>query len=86
VKEIGLWISRREAIVVIFDGDKEVIKNISANDAPNFYKEVLSIVRDADSIQIFGPDEAKGELEKCLEREGIENFVVDTTESISHRE
>lgn len=86
MKEIGLWISRREAIVVVFDGEKEEIKNISANNASDFYEEVLSVVRDADSIQVFGPDEAKVKLEKCLEREGIENFVIDTTERISHRE
>lgn len=77
-KEIGLWINRREAIIVIFTGEKEEIKNFSASDFDDFYGEVVSVVGDADSIRIFGPDGAKDDLEKRLQHEGIENFVVET--------
>jgi hypothetical protein len=41
-----------------------------------FYDEVTAIVRDADSIQIFGPGEAKGELEKRLESAGLKEHVL----------
>lgn len=41
-----------------------------------YYDEVISHVRDADSILIFGPGEAKGELEKRLATEGMGARVV----------
>lgn len=85
MKEIGLWIDRQEAIIVIFTGDSEEIKDVYADESDNFYDEVVSIVHDADSIRIFGPDEAKGELEKSLEREGVENVTVDTTKRVRDR-
>jgi hypothetical protein len=36
----------------------------------------LSSIRDADSILLFGPGEAKGELEKRLESEGLKGRIV----------
>jgi len=41
-----------------------------------YYNEVISCIRDAESILIFGPGEAKGELKKHLEREGIGGRIV----------
>jgi hypothetical protein len=41
-----------------------------------FYDEVVAMVRSADTIQIFGPGEAKGELEKRLERAGLKEHVL----------
>jgi len=41
-----------------------------------YYKEVISCIRDADSVLIFGPGEAKGELKKHLEREGLGGRIV----------
>ena len=41
-----------------------------------YYNEVISCVRDAESILIFGPGEAKGELKKHLEREGLGELIV----------
>ena len=35
----------------------------------NYYDEVVSCIRKAESILIFGPGEAKGELKKRLEKE-----------------
>jgi len=32
-----------------------------------YYHEVIQVIRDADSILIFGPGEAKGELKKAIE-------------------
>ena len=43
----------------------------------SYYDEVIAVIRDADSIQIFGPGEAKGELEKRLESEGLKGRIVD---------
>jgi len=86
MKEIGLWINRREAIIVIFTGDNEEIKNIRANDAEDFYGEVASVLHDVDSIRIFGPDEAKDELKKRLDSDGIENVTVDTTAVVKNHQ
>jgi stalled ribosome rescue protein Dom34 len=41
-----------------------------------YYNEVISSIRDAESILIFGPGEAKGELKKHLEREGLGGRIV----------
>jgi len=41
-----------------------------------YYDEVISCIRDAESILIFGPGEAKGELKKHLEREGLGGRIV----------
>jgi hypothetical protein len=47
-----------------------------ANVLNEFYDEVVAAVREAESIQIFGPGEAKGELEKRLERAGLKDHVL----------
>ena len=53
-----------------------------------FYDEVIANIRDADSIQIFGPGEAKGELKKRMEHEGIKasNIAIETTDKMTDRQ
>lgn len=41
-----------------------------------YYDEVVSCIRDAESILIFGPGEAKGELKKRLEKENLGGRIV----------
>ena len=41
-----------------------------------FYDEVVATVRQAETIQVFGPGEAKGELVKRLERAGLKEHVL----------
>jgi stalled ribosome rescue protein Dom34 len=41
-----------------------------------YYNEVISCIRDAESILIFGPGEAKNELKKHLERSGLDKSIV----------
>ena len=41
-----------------------------------YYDKVIASIRDAESIFIFGPGEAKGELEKRLESEGLAGRIV----------
>jgi len=41
-----------------------------------YYDEVISHVRDAESILLFGPGEAKGELEKRLASKGLGGRIV----------
>jgi hypothetical protein len=42
----------------------------------SFYDEVVSCIRDADSILILGPGEAKGELKHRLERDNLSRRIV----------
>ena len=46
------------------------------NHLNNYYDQVIAVVRDADFIQIFGPGEAKGELERCLKDDGIKDQAI----------
>ena len=41
-----------------------------------FYDEVISFIRDAESILILGPGEAKGELKKRMESKGLQGHIV----------
>ena len=58
------------------------------NQLNGFYDQVIAVVRDADSIQIFGPGEAKGELEKRLEHEGLKEHVlaIETMDKMTDRQ
>ena len=42
----------------------------------NYYDEILTFIRDAESILIFGPGEAKVELKKRLENMGLHKHIV----------
>ena len=42
----------------------------------SYYEEVVSRIRDAESILIFGPGEAKGELKARLENSKLDDRVV----------
>jgi stalled ribosome rescue protein Dom34 len=46
------------------------------NDLNKYYDEIIANIRDADSIQIFGPGEAKGELEKRIEHAGLKAHIL----------
>jgi stalled ribosome rescue protein Dom34 len=41
-----------------------------------YYDRVIACIRDAESILIFGPGEAKGELQKRLEHEALSGRVI----------
>jgi stalled ribosome rescue protein Dom34 len=46
------------------------------NHLNQFFEEVINSIRAADSILIFGPGEAKGELAKRLEGENLAGRVI----------
>jgi stalled ribosome rescue protein Dom34 len=41
-----------------------------------YYNEIISCIRDVESILIFGPGEAKGELKKHLESQKLGEHIV----------
>jgi len=46
-------------------------------DLGNYFDDIIAHIRDAGLIQIFGPGEAKGELAKRLEAEGLKERIVE---------
>ena len=58
------------------------------NHLNTYYDQVIAEIRGAESIQIFGPGEAKGELEKRLEHEGLKPHIVaiETVDKMSDRQ
>jgi stalled ribosome rescue protein Dom34 len=46
------------------------------NELNKYYDEVIAVIRDAESIEIFGPGEAKGELEKRIVHDGVKAHIV----------
>ncbi|MCL4562098.1 MAG: hypothetical protein M1281_15990 [Chloroflexi bacterium] len=53
-----------------------------------YYEGIISLIRDADSIWIFGPGEAKVELENALKREGLGERIVgiETVDKMTDRQ
>jgi len=53
-----------------------------------YYDEVMAVIRDAGSILLLGPGEAKGELKKCLEKAGLGEHIaaVETTDALTDRQ
>lgn len=60
------------------DGDTEDVRDRQFDNHLNhYYDEVIAFLREAESIQIFGPGEAKGELAARLEKEGLKGRIVE---------
>ena len=71
------------------DGSTEDVRDRRFwNHLGEFYDKVIAQIGDAKSIQIFGPGEAKNELKKRLEGEGmLDNIVsVDDAEILTDRQ
>ena len=63
--------------VVPGDGAPENVRDRRFwNHLGEYYDKVIAHIRDATEIQIFGPGEAKYELEKRLESEGLAQHIV----------
>ena len=58
------------------------------NQLNKYYDEVIAAIREADSVQIFGPGEAKGELEKRIEHQGLKAhlFAIETADKMTDRQ
>jgi hypothetical protein len=60
------------------DGSAEDVRDRQFGNRLNlYYAKVIACLRDAETIQIFGPGEAKGELEARLEEEGLKGRIVE---------
>jgi hypothetical protein len=71
------------------DGSSEDVRDRQfGNHLNSFYDEVVAVLRDADTLQIFGPGEAKGELEKRLKDKGFKGHIlaVETMDKMTDRQ
>jgi stalled ribosome rescue protein Dom34 len=71
------------------DGEAEDMQDRQfVNRLNSFYDEVIAAIRDVESILIFGPGEAKGELVKRLERDEIGGRIVglETVDKMTDRQ
>ncbi len=59
------------------DGSTEDVRDRQfGNHLNSFYEEVIAVIRGADSIRIFGPGEAKHELARRLEHDGMKDCIL----------
>jgi hypothetical protein len=88
-EEIRLIISKVEKQPGRFDGVRSAVPYesllVPADDTRQrkftghlniYYDAVIASIRNAESILIFGPGEAKGELKKRLKRAGLDGRIV----------
>jgi hypothetical protein len=71
------------------DGSGEDVRDRQfGNHLNSYYENVLAVIQDADTIQIFGPGEAKGELKKLLEHKGLKGHIlaVETMDKMTDRQ
>ena len=54
----------------------------------NYYEEIVSVVREAESVFIFGPGEAKGELRKHFHKQNLRERIVgfETADKMTKRQ
>jgi len=74
-----------EAQKVKADDNREQAFTVSIN---QYYEKVIEVLRGAESILIFGPGEAKGELKKCLDHAKLGGHVValETVDKMTDRQ
>ena len=67
---------------------KDVRDRQFGNHLNSYYDRVVAVLRGADTIQIFAPGEAKGELSRRLEHEGRKGHVlsVETVDKMTDRQ
>jgi hypothetical protein len=71
------------------DGSSEDVRDRQfENHLNSYYDAVIAVIRDGDSIQIFGPGEAKGELEQRLESKALGGCIVsvETVDKMTDRQ
>jgi hypothetical protein len=71
------------------DGSTEDVRDRQfGNHLNSYYDAVVAVLRDADTIQIFGPGEAKGELEKRIKHDGLKAHIlaVETMDKMTDRQ
>jgi hypothetical protein len=60
------------------DGSLENVRDRQfKNHLNNYYDQIIALLRDVEIVQIFGPGEAKGELVKRFDHEGLKVHILE---------
>ena len=105
MKNIGVWLDHRKAVILTVSDSGEEVKEIHSgiqkrihaggktpweasqqdvldrqfgNQVRKFYGDILPYLEHAETIRIYGPGEAKKELETRLQKEGLGDRIVET--------
>jgi stalled ribosome rescue protein Dom34 len=67
------------------DSEEDISERRFTNHLNEYYDDVIASIRNANSILVFGPGEAKVELKKRLEKEKIKNLsvVIETVDKMT---
>ena len=71
------------------EGSSEDVRDRQfGNQLNSYYDAVIAVIQDGESIQIFGPGEAKGELKKRLESKDLGGRIVsvETVDKMTDRQ
>lgn len=92
IKEISSDMERHERFTeetASTDGFLDDVRNRQiADQLNNYYEQIMAMVGDADTIQIFGPGEAKDELVKRFEQHGLKAHIltIETVDKMTGRQ
>jgi len=74
---VGIWIDHHKAIIVATSAYGVTTDTVEPDDEGRFYDEVIRRLGLAEALLIFGPDEAKLELNERLSRsKGLSRRIV----------
>ncbi|MEI6520525.1 MAG: hypothetical protein WCO98_10895 [bacterium] len=80
IKEVLSRTEKRDRFTGGTDSENNSIEDILDNRFKNhlnsYYDEVIAVIREAESFLIIGPGEAKGELGKRIEHEGLVKRIL----------
>lgn len=89
---IGLWINHQKAEIIVASDQQESVSIVWCGATPRekiqFYKKVIAQIHGASKLLIFGPDDAKQELQLRLEESSpaARSVSVEITESMTPRQ
>lgn len=96
---IGLWINYQKAEIIVASDHQESVsvvwcgvagaeEEMTPREKTQFYKKVIAQIQDASTLLIFGPDDAKRELQLQLEQSypAPRTVSVELTEPMTPRQ
>ncbi|MBK7456044.1 MAG: hypothetical protein IPJ46_20670 [Anaerolineales bacterium] len=92
IKEISSDMERHERFTEETASSDDFLEDVRnrqiADQINNYYEQVMAVVGDADTIQIFGPGEAKDELVKRFEQQGLKAHIltIETVDKMTGRQ
>lgn len=92
IKEISSDMERHERFTEETASSDDFLADVRnrqiADQLNNYYEQIMAMVGDADTIQIFGPGEAKDELVKRFEQQGLKARIlaIETVDMMTDRQ